>query len=268
MSTGRSWRWSGRRTGRRRSCWPTATRIACGAVVNAAGASGGRQLAAAAGIDIPVYARKRCVFTFHCRGDVARAPLLIDVSGCWFRPEWTARRRGADVHLAAEDRVGRSRVMRPTSRWSGACSRTRTGDTGRARAGIRADSPGAGLGRALRYERLDHNAIVGLAAGTRNIYLANGFLGPWTAAVPAVAGTGRVDRARALRHARPVRPRSRADRGRPAFARAQRDLIRVSSRPERGGRAHSPSCRPRDAGRCGNWPPAVVIGVPAGIGGR
>jgi len=63
------------------------TRIACGALVNTSGASGGRALAEMAGVDIPVYGKKRCVFSFQCKGDVTNAPLLIDTTGTWCRPE-------------------------------------------------------------------------------------------------------------------------------------------------------------------------------------
>lgn len=62
------------------------TRIACGTVVDCAGA-GGRSLAARAGIDLPVFARRRYVFTFTCRGPVERCPLMIDTSGVYVRPE-------------------------------------------------------------------------------------------------------------------------------------------------------------------------------------
>jgi len=58
------------------------SRIACGALVNAAGASGARQLAAQAGVNIPVVSKKRCVFTFICKADLGIFPMLIDASGC------------------------------------------------------------------------------------------------------------------------------------------------------------------------------------------
>jgi glycine/D-amino acid oxidase-like deaminating enzyme len=61
-------------------------RIACGALVNCAGASG-REVAALAGVDIPVRARKRFVFTFAAKDRIANCPLLIDPSGVYVRPE-------------------------------------------------------------------------------------------------------------------------------------------------------------------------------------
>ena len=62
------------------------SRIGCGHVVNAAG-TGARVLAHAAGIDLPVEARKRCVFHFLSPGPLLACPLVIDPGGAWFRPE-------------------------------------------------------------------------------------------------------------------------------------------------------------------------------------
>ena len=56
------------------------TRIACGTLINCAG-SGGRAIAAMAGLDIPVQAKRRYVFTFSCKEKVENCPLLIDTSG-------------------------------------------------------------------------------------------------------------------------------------------------------------------------------------------
>ena len=162
------------------------TRIACGALVNAAGASGGRQLAAAAGIAIPVFARKRCVFSFHCRGDVARAPLLIDVSGCWFRPEG---RPGAEGQLficgggpgrPEEGDAGDFEVeydLFEETYWPTLAARVPAFEEIR---------PGRAWAGHYDMNDLDHNAIVGRAGGTRNIYLANGFSAHGLQQSPAV----------------------------------------------------------------------------------
>lgn len=60
--------------------------VRCGAVVNAAGARA-RSIAAMAGLELPVRPRKRFVYIFDCRAPVEGAPLLIDPSGVYFRPE-------------------------------------------------------------------------------------------------------------------------------------------------------------------------------------
>jgi glycine/D-amino acid oxidase-like deaminating enzyme len=61
-------------------------RIACGWAINAAG-TGAAALAATAGIDLPVRARKRCVFHFRSPAALPGCGLVVDPSGVWFRPE-------------------------------------------------------------------------------------------------------------------------------------------------------------------------------------
>jgi sarcosine oxidase len=61
-------------------------RIACGTLVNAAGTRA-HLLAAMAGVNIPVRPRKRFVYVFDCRNPPPRAPLTIDPTGVYFRPE-------------------------------------------------------------------------------------------------------------------------------------------------------------------------------------
>ena len=63
------------------------TAIACGTVVNAAGARAG-QVAALAGIELPVAPRKRSVYVIDCREDLTPPlPLTIDTTGVFIRPE-------------------------------------------------------------------------------------------------------------------------------------------------------------------------------------
>jgi sarcosine oxidase len=62
-------------------------RLACGALVNAAGPAAG-WVAALAGIELPVRPRRRFVYVFDCRTPIEpRAPLVIDTNGVFFRPE-------------------------------------------------------------------------------------------------------------------------------------------------------------------------------------
>ena len=61
-------------------------RLSCGIAVNAAGPSAGR-VAALAGVALPVGPRKRCVFVFASPAPLADAPLLIDPTGVYVRPE-------------------------------------------------------------------------------------------------------------------------------------------------------------------------------------
>ena len=63
-----------------------AGRFGCGALVDSAGYHA-HEIAALAGIDLPIRPRKRFVFVFDCKAPIGRAPLLIDPSGVYFRPE-------------------------------------------------------------------------------------------------------------------------------------------------------------------------------------
>ena len=63
------------------------SRLGVGALVNAAGPRA-REVALMAGIDdLPVSPRKRIVYRIHCREPLPGAPLTIDPSGVYFRPE-------------------------------------------------------------------------------------------------------------------------------------------------------------------------------------
>jgi len=60
--------------------------VACGAVVNAAGPRAA-DVAAMAGLALPVRPRKRCVFVFDCRAQLPGHPLIILPNGVYVRPE-------------------------------------------------------------------------------------------------------------------------------------------------------------------------------------
>ena len=61
-------------------------RVGCGVVVDAAGPRAA-EVAAMAGLSLPVRPRKRFVYVFDCRTPVPGCPLLIDPSGVYVRPE-------------------------------------------------------------------------------------------------------------------------------------------------------------------------------------
>jgi FAD-dependent oxidoreductase domain-containing protein 1 len=60
--------------------------LRCRWVVNAAGTRS-RSLATHAGIDLPVYPRKRTVFVFRSPAAISNCPLVVDTTGLWFRPD-------------------------------------------------------------------------------------------------------------------------------------------------------------------------------------
>lgn len=166
------------------------SRIACGALVNAAGASGGRAVAAMAGVDVPVIARKRCVFSFTCKGEIDNSPLVIDTSGVWFRPEGhrTAEGRmficgGPPSTPEADDEPDAGRDFEvewslfEEVYWPALATRVPA---------FEAIRPGRAWAGHYDMCTLDHNAIIGRAVGVDNLYLANGFSGHGLQQAPAV----------------------------------------------------------------------------------
>jgi FAD-dependent oxidoreductase domain-containing protein 1 len=64
------------------------SRLSCSHAVNAAG-PWARRIAAMAGLELPVYARRRTVYVISCPTPMSPFPLLIDPTGFWIRPEGT-----------------------------------------------------------------------------------------------------------------------------------------------------------------------------------
>jgi FAD-dependent oxidoreductase domain-containing protein 1 len=62
------------------------SRLHCTHAVNAAG-PWARRIAALAGVDLPVFARRRTVYVIACPTPMSPFPLLIDPTGFWIRPE-------------------------------------------------------------------------------------------------------------------------------------------------------------------------------------
>lgn len=132
-------------------------------------------------IDLPVRARRRCVFGFQCATPIASCPLVIDPTGVWFRPEGKNQficgvsPDGAndpddlplDVdHPLFEDvlwpalanRVPAFEALRPLEAWAGY----------------------------YEYNTFDQNGIVGPHPQWPNFWFANGFSGHGLQQAPAV----------------------------------------------------------------------------------
>ncbi len=155
------------------------TSIASGTLVNAAG-PWARELAAMAGVPLPVEARRRCVFVFDARRRIAECPLVIDTSGAWFRPE-------GEQFLAAtfppegEDRDGLPLEVDyrqwEDAVWPVLAARVQAFDA------VKVTNAWAGY---YDYNTFDQNAILGPHPDVGNLLFANGFSGHGIQQAPAV----------------------------------------------------------------------------------
>ena len=152
-------------------------RVACGAVVNAAGPHA-RAVGAMAGVALPVEARRRCVFVVTCPDVLPGCPLVIDTSGVWWRPEgdrflagWSppgdAEEFGLEVDHALFDEV----IWPALARRVPAFERVR--------------GAGAWAGH-YEFNTFDQNALLGVHPGVPNLYFANGFSGHGMQQAPGV----------------------------------------------------------------------------------
>ena len=149
-------------------------------VVNAAGPRAA-EVAAMAGIDLPVRPRKRNVYHLESPVSLGAAPLVIDPTGVYFRPEgpayvsgWSPRDGEPDpdtLDLVADRAPFESLI------WPTLAHRVPAFDQ------LRLLDAWAG-----HYEvnTLDHNAIVGPHPRLANFLLANGFSGHGLQQAPAV----------------------------------------------------------------------------------
>jgi FAD-dependent oxidoreductase domain-containing protein 1 len=155
--------------------------IGCGAFINTAGASGGRELSVRMGFPIPVYAKKRCVFPFFCQTELPRFPLLIDTSGVWVRPEGRDYIAGYSPDDLDESDHGRDfdvdwSIFEDVI-WPALAARVPAFESIR---------PGRAWAGHYDMCLLDHNALVGRVPGLENGYLAAGFSGHGLQQSPAV----------------------------------------------------------------------------------
>jgi FAD-dependent oxidoreductase domain-containing protein 1 len=156
------------------------SRVACDLAVNAAG-PWAAAVAAMLGIDLPVRARRRCVFLIACRESLPRCPLVIDPSGVWFRPDGPnflcgiSPPHGAedpdDAPLEVDERLFHDAI------WPVLAARVRAFER------VKIIKSWAGY-----YEMniIDHNGIVGPHPSLANVFFANGFSGHGLQQSPAV----------------------------------------------------------------------------------
>jgi sarcosine oxidase len=149
-------------------------------VVNAAGPRAA-EVAAMAGIDLPVRPRKRFVYHFDCRTKLGPAPLTIDPSGVYFRPEGPAWIGGSSPRDGEPDpdtldlEVDRARFEEVV--WPALAHRVSAFDS------IRLLDAWAGH---YAVNTFDHNAIIGPHPALPNLLFANGYSGHGLQQAPAV----------------------------------------------------------------------------------
>lgn len=154
--------------------------ISTGALVNAAGASGGADICRQIGLDIPIHSRKRCVFTFECRDTLDRFPLLIDPNGTYVRPEGTGYICGSAPPADQDpdcDNFEVDHSLFEDHIWPTLAARV---------SAFEAIRPGAAWAGCYDMNLFDHNAFVGAVPGHDGFYIALGFSGHGLQQSPAV----------------------------------------------------------------------------------
>ena len=153
--------------------------LRCRWLVNAAGTHS-RAIAAEAGIDLPVHARKRNVFVFTSSSPPARCPLVVDPSGLWFRPERDRFICGVvpanDPNVALDDFDVDHHLFEELA-WPALAHRVPAFEA------IRMASAWAGH---YDYNVFDQNAFVGACETVPNLILASGFSGHGLQHAPAI----------------------------------------------------------------------------------
>lgn len=155
------------------------TMISCGTLINTAG-TGARQLAAAAGIALPVEARKRFVFYFKCRDTLPNCPLVIDPSGAYFRPEGAGFICGIspdETHDPECHDFDVDHNLFDDTLWPTLAHRVPAFEA------IKVESAWAGH---YDVNTLDQNVILGAHSEVENLLFANGFSGHGLQQAPAV----------------------------------------------------------------------------------
>jgi glycine/D-amino acid oxidase-like deaminating enzyme len=142
--------------------------IQCTHVVNAAG-PWARHIAAMAGVELPVYARRRSVYVISCLTALPKFPLLIDPTGFWIRPEGSTFISGLSPADDADDQP-----LQPdyeafeNELWPALAHRIPAFEA------ARLERAWAGY---FEMNTFDHNAILGPHESLPNFLFMNGFSG-------------------------------------------------------------------------------------------
>ena len=156
--------------------------IACGTVVNAAGAWA-RGIAAMADIDLPVFPRPRSVFVFTCPVAIPDLPLLIDPEGFYVRPDG---RNYVCGMKPPDDRDLDSHDFEVDYRWFDDELWPRLARWVPAFESVKMQRAWTGH---YEYNTFDRNALMGAHPSIENLFFCNGFSGHGMQQSPA-AGRG------------------------------------------------------------------------------
>lgn len=157
--------------------------IGAGIIVNAAGPQAG-DVAALAGIKLPVEPRKRSVFVMACRAPLPAMPLTVDISGVWVRPEGEFFIGGISPDEDNDPRADGDFAVNYAEFddivWPTLAGRIPAFEA------VKLVRAWAGH---YDYNTLDQNAVLGPHPEVGNFYFANGFSGH---GVQQAAGAGRA----------------------------------------------------------------------------
>ena len=146
-------------------------RLACGVLVNAAGPQAG-DVAAMAGLTLPVEPRKRSVFVVKCKTPLPGLPLLVDPGGIYVRPEGDVFICGGAENEADDPRADGdfevNYALFEDVVWPALATQIPAMEE------LKLQRAWAGH---YEYNTLDQNAIIGPHPEIPNLLFANGFSG-------------------------------------------------------------------------------------------
>jgi glycine/D-amino acid oxidase-like deaminating enzyme len=153
------------------------SRFASSHVVNAAG-PWARRIGALAGVDLPVFARRRTVYVISCPVEMSPFPLMIDPTGFWIRPEGTKFIAGLSPDDDVDDQPLQPDYGAFESRlWPALAHRIPAFEE------ARLERAWAGY---FEMNTFDHNAILGPHESLENFLFMNGFSGHGMQQAPTV----------------------------------------------------------------------------------